>query len=157
MPESLRALILSTAQAAGVQVYDIEYNGRALRVFIESDQGVTIDVCQQVSELLSARLDQSDLILGRYFLEVSSPGLERKLRGVEDFQRHEGKLARVVTHEGAFDGIIRVVTADRITLATPGPNGTEPEVVLAVTDIKRANLKIRDEELFPDKRVEERQ
>jgi ribosome maturation factor RimP len=182
IPDSLRAVIDAAVQEAGMALFDLEHNGRTLQVFIDSEQGVTIDTCTRVSQLLSAKLDQSDLIPGRYFLEVSSPGLERKLRGPEDFARETGKLAHVVTAGGAIDGVIRRVEGGVVVLAVPAEDetadarrrtptekggrresalvggcneaderGAEREIVVTASDIKRANLRVPDTELFARK------
>lgn len=146
--ESLRTLAAEVTEQAGVRLFDLEYDGHAVRVFIESETGVTIDTCQKVSQALSARLDQSNLILGRYFLEVSSPGLERKLRGIDDFRHAQGKFAHVVSTQGALDGTIAQVEDDKVVLALPESDGSQREVAVACGNIRRANLKVRDDELF---------
>src|SRR5690625_4287195 len=72
-----------------LELVDIEYvkEGRDwfLRVYIDKVDGVTIDECEYVSKLLSDKLDEVDLIPGHYYLEVSSPGVERPLKTKEDF------------------------------------------------------------------------
>jgi ribosome maturation factor RimP len=158
LPAALRELIRDVAQEAGVEIYDIEHDGRNLRVFIEAapealrseaaelEGGITVDACVRVSGLLSARLDQANLIPGRYILEVSSPGLERKLRGIDDFRRHVGQLIHVVTSQGGLDGTVRSAAQDLVVLAAA--DGSQREIALRLGDIKRANLKIPDQELF---------
>ena len=91
------------AEIADVQVDDVEILGRAgnltVRVIIDSERGVTIDDCERVSRQLDALLDIEDPIESSYNLEVSSPGLDRPLRKIEDFKRFRGRLARVITRE----------------------------------------------------------
>ena len=152
LPDALRALIDDAVKAAGAQLYDVEFNGPTLQVFIESESGVTVGLCRSVSEFASARLDQADLIPGRYYLEVSSPGLERRLRGVADFERVQGKYVHVVSSRGAWDGVIKSATADTVTLLAATPDGAEQEILIPLHEIKRANLKVRDEELFARKK-----
>jgi len=151
LPEALRELVADVVRQAGLELFDLELNGRVLRVFVQSDQGVTIETCVQVSRALSDRLDQVDPIPGRYFLEVSSPGLERRLRGIADFEREVGKYAHLVTPQGVFDGTIRRVAGTEVVLAIPGPEGEESEVRFSIDDIRRANLKVADDALFARK------
>lgn len=74
-----------------------------LRIYIDSDNGVDIEVCGKVSEKLSESLDEIDPIQYPYFLEVSSPGVERPLKKQEDFQKAVGKNVFVKTYE-PFEG-----------------------------------------------------
>jgi len=93
----------SVAGQYGVQVVDIEVTGSSrkaiVRVFIDKKEGVTLDDCEKFSRALSAIIDVEDPIRGSYILEVSSPGLDRPLRGLKDFEKNIGKLARVITRE----------------------------------------------------------
>jgi ribosome maturation factor RimP len=73
----------------------VSHGRRILRVFIYRRGGVTLEDCARASKALGAELDQHSLFSGRYFLEVSSPGAERRLRGREDFERFQGSKARV--------------------------------------------------------------
>jgi ribosome maturation factor RimP len=91
------------ARAAGVEVVDVEWKvgkQRFLRVYIDKPEGISHRDCQAVSEQMGVLLDVEDLVPGpRYVLEVSSPGLDRKLVRPEDFQRFAGRLARISTTE----------------------------------------------------------
>jgi ribosome maturation factor RimP len=142
---------VDVVQEARVKLFDVELSGRILQVYVQSDEGVTIATCARVSQMLSDRLDQTDPIPGRYFLEVSSPGLERRLRGIDDFEHEIGKFAHVVTSQGGFDGTIRRVEGTTISLAVARNDGAETEIVFPMTDVKRANLKVTDGELFARK------
>jgi ribosome maturation factor RimP len=151
LPEPLRELIMAAAAEAGVQVYDIEYGPHQLQVFIDAPTGVTVDACSRVSEILSRRLDESSLILEQYRLEVSSPGLERKLRGIEDFRRIPGKLVHVVTEHGGLDGTVQEVSDAALVLALADEQGRpQPGRTTRVEwkEIKRARLKVSEQELF---------
>lgn len=85
-----------------LELVDIEYvkEGKSwfLRVYIDSDQGVDIEDCQTVSEQLSEKLDERDPIHQAYFLEVSSPGVERPLKNKTDFQKAVGKQVYISTY-----------------------------------------------------------
>ena len=105
--EDLRKKVLALAEeaadVAGVEVDDVEILGHPgnmiVRVIIDSEQGISIDDCERVSRQLEALLDIEDPIEGSYNLEVSSPGLDRPLRKIEDFIRFKGRLARVITRQ----------------------------------------------------------
>ena len=90
------------AQTQGVEIVDVEYvktgAGYYLRVFIDKPDGVGLDDCQRLSEVLSDRLDEVDPIPGPYSLEVSSPGLDRPLKKPADFDRFAGKRVQIKTY-----------------------------------------------------------
>ncbi|WP_432400488.1 ribosome maturation factor RimP [Wukongibacter sp. M2B1] len=65
---------------------------RYLRVYLDRDDGLSLDDCKEVSEYLSERLDTLDPIKENYFLEVSSPGIERPLKKDSDFKKYSGRL-----------------------------------------------------------------
>ena len=103
-------LAVPAAQSAGYSVYDVEYvkegPHRFLRVFIDRDGGVDIDDCEAVSRLLSRLLDERDVVSENYFLEVSSPGIERSLRQDEHFQacRRAARPLKAVSAAGRRKG-----------------------------------------------------
>lgn len=80
---------------------DIVGEGRRtlLRVNVEGPDGVTVEACARISEELSRALDLHDPVPHAYTLEVSSPGLDRPLRGEEDFRRFAGRKVEVTTRE----------------------------------------------------------
>ena len=93
----------SVAAQHGVEVVDIEFVGSmrrpTVRIFIDKTGGVTLEDCESFSRAVSAVLDVEDPIRSSYVLEVSSPGLDRPLKRLRDFQTSIGKLARVITKE----------------------------------------------------------
>ena len=132
------------ARTAGVEVVDVEWKvgkQRFLRVYIDKPGGVGHLDCQAVSEQLSVLLDVEDLVPGAsYVLEVSSPGLDRKLTKATEFERFAGRLARISTSEpfenttffegrlaGLADGRVRIDVGGRI-------------IELPLTGIRKANL-----------------
>lgn len=86
-----------------LELVDVEYvkEGKSwfLRVYIDSKNGVDIEDCQLVSEQLSQKLDEHDPIQQAYFLEVSSPGVERPLKKIEHFEKAVGKQVYIKTYE----------------------------------------------------------
>ncbi len=99
MRDELRALLEPTVEALGYELSDLEtrLSGRAgvIRVFIDRPDGVGLADCEKVSRALSALLDVEDPVPGHYDLEVSSPGLNRKLTKTEHFHRFIGQTVKV--------------------------------------------------------------
>src|SRR5579863_3059453 len=99
--ERIREAAERVARSLGIDVVDVEWKvgkQRFLRVYIDKPEGVSHRDCQAVSEQLGVLLDVEDLVPGpRYILEVSSPGLDRKLTKAPDFERFAGRLARIST------------------------------------------------------------
>ena len=87
------------ATSEGLDVVETQWKGGSrggtLRVFIDKPAGITHADCELVSHQLSAVLDVEDLIPASYRLEVSSPGLDRKLSKLADYSRYEGRKARL--------------------------------------------------------------
>jgi ribosome maturation factor RimP len=95
--------IEQVAEAAGCELVHAELKGGVLRIFIDKPEGVTLADCQNVSKQVSALLDVLDFGVGRYVLEVSSPGLDRQLYKPGDYERFAGKLARVTFQDPETD------------------------------------------------------
>lgn len=103
MVEQVRGMATRIAASEGLELVDTEWKGGSrggtLRVFIDKENGVTHADCEKFSRQLSAVLDVEDLIPNAYSLEVSSPGLDRKLTKVADFQRFTGRTVKVRVRE----------------------------------------------------------
>ena len=97
--DELQALIEPTIERLGYELTDLEVRlsgqGGLLRLTIDKPDGIDLDDCGKVSHAVSALLDVEDPVPGNYNLEVSSPGLDRKLTKVEHFQRFEGETLKV--------------------------------------------------------------
>lgn len=91
----------------GLELVDVEFQrearGWVLRLYLDRPGGVTLDDCQRISEELGDHLDVEDLIDRPYHLEVSSPGLDRRLTQDKDFLGFAGSRARILTRE-LFEG-----------------------------------------------------
>jgi len=101
--EKITRMAQRVAVSEGLTLVDVEIKGgggsRLLRVYIDKPEGVSHADCELVSEQLSALLDVEDPFPGSYTLEVSSPGLDRKLVKPSDFTHFVGRKARVVVRE----------------------------------------------------------
>ena len=97
--DELAKLLEPTVERLGYELADLEVRlgskGGMVRVFIDKPEGIDLDDCEKVSLAVSAVLDVEDPVPGNYNLEVSSPGLDRKLTKVEHFQRFEGETVNV--------------------------------------------------------------
>jgi ribosome maturation factor RimP len=109
----------------GLELFEVQFrkegHGWVLRVFIDSQAGITLQHCSDVSRELGHHLDIEDYIDHAYHLEVSSPGLERPLRTIGDFLRFQGKKARVKLHNQmeerkVLEGVIEAVNEELILL-----------------------------------------
>ena len=130
--DTVRAIAERVAHARGLEVWDIqsrrEVTGHVVRVFIDRpgpaatpDESVSVEDCAEVNRELSTILDVEDPLPFAYTLEVSSPGLDRPLRGAGDYMRFAGRLAKVVVSEAvnnqkAFEGRLRGVEDDTVLL-----------------------------------------
>ena len=101
--DRVRELVAPLAEAASVDLYDVEHNGGTVRVLVDNDGGIDLGAIARLARSVSRALDEHDLIPGRYTLEVSSPGLERPLRTLDHFRRAAGSEVRVKTRPG-FEG-----------------------------------------------------
>lgn len=145
MRQKIFQLAEQVAEEQGVELFGIELLGKGkvlLRVFIDKDGGVTLDDCQRFSKSLGIVLDVENPIPGSYKMEVSSPGLDRPLRNLKDYEKNTGKLARVITKEkienrNFFIGRILGIHYGMIQLLVG-----EQEMNIPVDNISRASLEI---------------
>jgi ribosome maturation factor RimP len=144
---SITALSEQAAAGTGIEIAEVELRGggnaRLLRVYIDKPAGVTHRDCEIISERLGALLDERDTMPGGgYTLEVSSPGLERPLRKLRDFERVVGHNIKVSLKEALegqkrLEGKLAEVAGD--TIAIEVPNGDRLRVRL--DQVQKANLK----------------
>lgn len=87
--------ISQAAQSSGCELWHADYKGGRLEVVLDRPEGVTLANCEDVSRKISALLDVVDFAASKYVLEVSSPGLDRRLYRPADYRRFEGHSARV--------------------------------------------------------------
>ena len=156
--DKIREIAERVAQSSGLELVDLELQGggksRMLRAYIDKPGGVTHEDCATFSREVSTIFDVEDAVPGSsYLLEVSSPGLDRKLFKPEDYQRFTGSLVKLTTRDPVngnqhFEGRLKALHDGRITLELVGRNkskkheaveaGTEVEIALA--NVEKANL-----------------
>ena len=129
--DRIREVARQAIESQGYELVELELKGggkhSVLRVFIDKPDGITHQDCELVSEQLGTVLDVEDLIPFSYTLEVSSPGLDRKLVKDSDYTRFEGKLAKVQTrvplqNQKTFRGRLRGLQGGNILLESPKGN-----------------------------------
>jgi ribosome maturation factor RimP len=142
--QQVEQLAEALVASEGMELVDLEYRreGRRwmLRLFIDKDGGVTLDDCASISRELGDLLDVKDVIPQAYVLEVSSPGLNRRLRKKEDFSRFAGqkvKLRLVAPIDGRrkIVGELEGIEDEAVIVTAP-----EGRCSVALKDIARANL-----------------
>ncbi|MEJ2313862.1 MAG: ribosome maturation factor RimP [Nitrospirota bacterium] len=144
--DKIGELAREVADGMGVELVDAELRGAGrrtlLRVTIDREGGVTVGDCERFSKDLGAMLDVEDLLKESYTLEVSSPGLDRPLKGPGDFRRHRGKLVNISLREkvegrGAWTGRVEDALEDRVRLSVDGKS-----IEIAYGNILKAVLEI---------------
>jgi ribosome maturation factor RimP len=130
----------------GYELVDIDFPGAdehgILRLFIDREGGVTLDDCTHVSRMFGALLDVEDPVPGRYHLEVSSPGLNRRLSRPRDFATRIGetikiKLAQPLDGRRRFRGVLKAFEAESMTVTLEVDGET---FVIPLDETARCNL-----------------
>ncbi|MGW1885258.1 ribosome maturation factor RimP [Streptomyces sp. NPDC001970] len=152
--ERLRGLLEPLVSAVDLDLEEIELSRagrrRVLRVVVDSEEGVDLDACAELSRVISDKLDETDAMgEGEYQLEVTSPGAERPLKEHRHYVRAKGRLARfqLTTPEGEPAGelVARIldVDDDGLGLEVPGVKGRKPTVRrIAFGEIAKARVEI---------------
>ena len=144
LANKINKLINLALVTMGIELLGCEYSSQGrrglLRVYIDSEDGVTIDDCAKASKQISAILDVEDLITGKYALEVSSPGLDRPLFNMAHYQKYIGhqikiRLKAPKGNRRNFTGVLTVVKNELIELEVD-----HQIITLAFSDIEKGNL-----------------
>jgi ribosome maturation factor RimP len=146
--DRVRQIITEAVEGQGYELVDLELKGAGnssvLRVYIDRPEGISHQDCGLVSEQVGTVLDVEDVIPHRYTLEVSSPGLDRKLVKESDYTRFEGRLAKIQTriplqHQKVFKGKLKGLRDGHVVLE--GPQGNLQEIPLDVIQEARLEFK----------------
>ena len=150
--EQIRQVVERIVTTDSYELVDVELKGsgkhRVLRIYIDKEDGITHSDCQLVSEHVGTVLDVEDLVRFSYTLEVSSPGMDRKLLKNSDFNRFEGRLAKIrtkipVQNQKVFRGRLQGLTDGGIQLEST--NGKVLEIPIDVVDEARLEVEWRAE------------
>src|SRR5437773_2553476 len=155
--DHIHAIAERVAASLGLEIVEIELRGggksRMLRIFIDKPTGVTHEDCANVSRDVSTILDVEDAVPGgSYVLEVSSPGLDRKLFRAADFERFRGSRVKLTTKDPVngnrhFEGRLEKFESGRLTLdlaeaqkkSRPQP-GAPQKLEIELANVEKANL-----------------
>ncbi len=135
MMDTLFKLVNTELSMMGFELIDLEFVGKSLRLTIDKPLGVTLGDCVSVTRRVGLLLDAEDPIESKYRLEVSSPGLNRKLKTAREFEHFSGRRVKVQTGEGIFRGIITALKGENVIFDVEGS-----EVSVGLRDIIKANL-----------------
>ncbi len=112
--------IAALVQEAGAELYGTEIaneNGRAIfRVYLTCKEGVNLELCTKVTHILSPILDLDPPVSGQYTLEVSSPGLERKLAIPQHYMNSIGEMVRIKTEKESIEGKLTEASEEGIVV-----------------------------------------
>jgi ribosome maturation factor RimP len=149
--QQVREISGRVAGSEGMEVVDVECKGNprrlTIRIFIDKPNGITHADCELISTQVGTILDVEQVVPGSYTLEVSSPGLDRRLVKAEDFERFRGKKARLKlrrAREGRrqFTGWLRGFKAGRIALELSEKSAGDESHVIHVEydEVEQARL-----------------
>src|SRR5271169_6832585 len=154
--DRVREIVDRVAASSGLEVVEVELRGggkaRMLRIVIDKPGGVTHEDCAKLSREVSTILDVEDPMPGgSYVLEVSSPGLDRKLSRAADFERFTGSRIKLTTRTPVngnkhFEGRLQSFQDGRLTLelGTPGkkpkPGSPAEKLEIELSNIEKANV-----------------
>jgi ribosome maturation factor RimP len=144
---ALRQVVEPLLAAEGMSLVDLHWNRRGRRwvltLFIDKEGGVTLDDCAQISRQVGERIEVDNLIDHAYILEVSSPGLDRPLRTLADYERFHEHLVRIITTlpiqgRSMIVGRLKGVEGQTVLVEAKG-TGIVP---IPLTQIKHARLEV---------------
>jgi ribosome maturation factor RimP len=140
--DQIAELLEPSIARLGYELSDLEVKvgGKqgVLRLFIDKPDGIGLDDCEKVSRAVSALLDVEDPLPGHYDLEVSSPGLDRRLTKVEHFQRFTGEIVKVqmrfpIAGRRRFRGTLVASDDESIVVEVDGESHTLPVAMIDTT------------------------
>jgi ribosome maturation factor RimP len=143
LAERIAALVAPELAAIDASLYDVEHVGDVLRVVVDRSKPVDLDELAVLTRAISHLLDEHDPVSGRYTLEVSSPGLERRLRTPAHFGAAAGEKVKIKLRAGVegdrrVTGVITTADADTVTLALPADAGDPTDRRIPLADIEQA-------------------
>jgi len=153
--EKVANLIAPILASRNMELVDLEYrregHGNILRIFIDREGGIKLDDCADVSREVDVLLEVEDIIPSAFYLEVSSPGLDRPLKKPADFERFKGRLAKIKMRDAldpdqrghlrkTFVGTLLGLQGASVLLAQNDKKGGTVE--LPLENIEKANLEL---------------
>ncbi|MEL7646867.1 MAG: ribosome maturation factor RimP [Sedimentibacter sp.] len=146
--ESVQKIVEEIIASSDMELVDIEYVKEGpfkyLRVYLDKPEGITVDDCADVSRELNKKLDEVDLIKEQYFLEVSSPGVERPFKTEADFMKNIGNLVDVkfyktIDGRKSVEGILAEKQENHVVIKVGDEN-----ITVELKDISKINRVLED-------------
>lgn len=126
LEEKVENLLKDSVEKNGYDLYDVEYakegKNHFLRIFIDSPKGINLNDCEKVNDIVNDLLDKADYIKEQYFLEVSSPGIERILRKDKHLEQnieneiHVKLFKKDTRGNKEYEGMLKEFDSESITL-----------------------------------------
>lgn len=145
---SVQELVEDVIRSSEIELVDIEYVKEGpfkyLRVYLDKAEGITVDDCADVSRALNKKLDEVDLIKEQYFLEVSSPGVERPFKTDADYQKNignfvEAKFYKPIDGRKSVEGILTEKQDNHVII-----QAGEEKIKVEIKDISKINRVLED-------------
>lgn len=142
----LNEISTKVAEERGYEIVEVAYKKATphslVSVFIYKEDGISLDDCDTMSRAIEEELDKEDIIEESYYLEVSSPGLDRPIKTQDDLRRNKGKLVEAklfapLDGNKCYEGVLASYTKDTVILDNEGK-----EVELPLKSISKMSQKI---------------
>lgn len=142
----LNEIATKVAEERGYEIVEVAYKKATphslVSVFIYKEDGISLDDCDTMSRAIEEELDKEDIIEESYYLEVSSPGLDRPIKTQDDLRRNKGKLVEAklfapLDGNKLYEGVLASYTKDTVILDNEGK-----EVELPLKSISKMSQKI---------------
>lgn len=146
--ESVQKMVEEVIKDTDIELVDIEYVKEGpfkyLKVYLDKPEGITVDDTADVSRELNKKLDEKDLIKEQYFLEVSSPGIERPFKTEADYQKSiglkvEAKFFKPINGKKSVNGILLEKKNDCVVIDSSGET-----ITINLNDISKINKVLED-------------
>lgn len=142
----LNEISIRVAEDLGYEIVEVAYKKvtphSLVSIFIFKEEGISLDDCDTISRAIEEELDKEDLIEESYYLEVSSPGLDRPIKTQDDLRRNKGKLVEAklfapIDGNKVYEGVIVSYTKDTVTL-----EDEDKKIELPLKSISKMSQKI---------------
>jgi len=128
IPEKIREFLQPITEQFEAFTVDVVLRGertsKVVEIYVDSDRGISLDECSAISRALSEKLDELDLIPGRYRLDVSSPGLDRPLKQQRQYKKNIGRVCKVKYmvdgRKSVQEGRLESVSENNIIISNSG-------------------------------------
>lgn len=140
LEEKVEELVTPKINSIGYRVYDVMYvkegKDNYLRIFIDNDEGISLNDCEKVNDAITDMLDEANYIKDQYFLEISSPGVERNIRKNEHLQESLGmeitvKLFKPIEKKKEYNGILKSFSEEVVTLIVENEEVNIPRNIIS--------------------------